>query len=378
MKFKVLQFGKAFPPVNLGGVEIVIQNLHNGLNRRNIKCDSLGVNGNHSFKIDEGSFGGKIYRSKRLAKVFSTLISIHQIFLFKKIKGEYDLIHYHHPDPMAGLCLFLSRPDSPIITHWHSDIIRQKVLLIFYAPILKWILARSKVIICTSSNYANHSTFLKKYLNKVEIVPIGIDIDPKSYDVQFHDELKKRFIDKVMLCSVGRLNYYKGYEYLIRSIKNLPSNVVLVIVGEGELKKDLIKLVERLDLKNRIHFLGKLNEERKHSVFEACNIFILASTYKTEAFGISQVEAMAHGKPIISTKIEGSGVDWVNLDNYSGLTVPIKNSLAISNAIKKIIDNPSLSQSLSLGSYERYINNFTLCKMIDSTIGIYERILIQH
>ena len=132
---KILQLGKAYPPVNLGGIETTIQLINEGLHLESIKCDVLGVN--NKFKSEEYYLEhGIVYRCALLFKAFSTLFSFSLIVKLSKIHRNYDIIHIHHPDPMSALALWIANPSSKIILHWHSDILRQKYLLKIFFPIL--------------------------------------------------------------------------------------------------------------------------------------------------------------------------------------------------------------------------------------------------
>ena len=103
----------------------------------------------------------------------------------------------------------------------------------------------------------------------------------------------------------------------------------------------------------------------------ACDVFVISSIFKTEAFAIVQVEAMAFRKPIVSTEIPGSGVHWVNQNNESGLTVPIKDPVSLAGAINSILNDSLLYEKLSAGASRRYKNEFTQQIMINRLVYIY-------
>jgi hypothetical protein len=73
---------------------------------------------------------------------------------------EYDIIHVHHPDPMAALALFCSGYKGRVVLHWHSDILKQKVLLKFYMPLQRWLLKRAEVLVGTTPIYVKESPLL--------------------------------------------------------------------------------------------------------------------------------------------------------------------------------------------------------------------------
>jgi rhamnosyl/mannosyltransferase len=276
---------------------------------------------------------------------------------------------------MATFALYITKPKVKIVLHWHSDIIKQKFLLFFYSPFLKWLIKKSDIIITTSPIYASKSKYLCNQLNKVTTVPLGSDIDCNSYDIVFYNKLKQDFKNKKILLSIGRLSYYKGYNYLIDAINYIDDTYVLLIMGDGHLMFDLQKKINELNLTKKVILLGSLNNLQKNSLYKVCDIFILGSFYKTEAFGIVQIEAMAFGKPVISTNIDGSGVPWVNKDGTSGIVVPIQDPLAISKAILQISNDKILYDRYSKGAFDRFNENFKLEIMINKILFIYHNLL---
>lgn len=369
---KVLQLGKAYPPVNLGGVEVVIQLLAEGLNQNNILCDVLGVNSENKFKVEDGRYGGKIYRTKLIRKIFSTLLSYQLIIKLFKLRAEYQIIHIHSPDPMAALALLLVRPKCKIVLHWHSDILKQRFLLFFYFPILLWLLNRSDLILATSPNYIEGSPYLRKFRKKVEVLAIGIDYKEPNI---LEDSIKDKFFGKKIIFSLGRLAYYKGYEYLVKSMELLSDDYILIIAGEGSERKKLEKIIDEKKLKQKVFLMGKIDDYIKDQLFQISDVFVLSSIFKTEAFAIVQVEAMSYGIPIISTKIHGSGVDWVNKNNETGFIVPIKDPVAISSMIVKLFSSEDLLNKFKLNSKLRFNNEFTKKVMIDNLIKKYGNLL---
>jgi rhamnosyl/mannosyltransferase len=186
------------------------------------------------------------------------------------------------------------------------------------------------------------------------------------------NDIKKAYKNKKIIFSIGRLEYYKGFEYLIESAKYLDDSYVILIGGKGSLDMELNKLILNKKLESKVVMLGEINYKNLGNYFEASDIFCLPSIAKSEAFGIVQIEAMSFGKPIISTQIEGSGVDWVNKNMESGVTVPIKNSEKIAEAIKDIMLTKERYNKFSKKSKERFLTNFTHSIMINKTINLYD------
>jgi len=375
---KILQFGKFYPP-DIGGIETAIYNITEELNKRGIKCDVLCSNSKYEYKkeiIDRGSYKYIVYRTKSYGKIASTSITPQMIFKLKEIIDNYDIIHLHHPDPMANFALFLVNPKKQkIVIHWHSDIIRQRFALKFYRPLLNWMLKKADVIIGSSTKYIEESEQLKKFKNKCAPIPYGIKKENLKVDKEKIKEIKKKFENKKIIFSLGRFIYYKGFEYLIESSKYLPDNYVIVIGGDGELRKKYEKLIMNNNLLNKVFLIGKIPQTHLGSYYKACDLFCLPSIEKSEAFGLVIVEAMSFGKPVVATNIKGSGVNWVNQNGVTGLNVEPKNPKALADAIRFICENPEIYIKMSKNALKRFKEEFTIEKEILRILEIYNKLL---
>lgn len=375
---KILQLGKAFPPVKaIGGVEKVIELFYYGLNRIDINCDVLGVNDKYQFVIDNYCKNGIIYREKLLRRTMSTFLSVHVITRLSCVADQYDIIHVHHPDPMSFLALFFVRPKSKLVIHWHSDIIQQKFSYFFFRTIERWVLRRADLILCTSPKYYKGNVTLRPYLDKVNYLAIGLKLEKKDINMNLANSIEIKKHDQKQILFIGRLVYYKGVEFLIKSMSLIKSRAYLCIVGDGKNIYTLKELTKKLDLEHKVFFLGNLNDADKFAYLKTSDLFILPSIFRTEAYGIVQVEAMAHGIPVVSTEIEGSGVDWVNKSGVSGITVPICDEISLAEAIDQICQNSKLKLKLSKGALRRYQTEFTEDKMIGNLVKYYSKVMRQ-
>jgi len=369
---KILQVGKFYPI--RGGVEKVMYDLTLGLSQRGVACDMLcATTEDHEGGTIELNAFAKLFVIPTKLSLAATKLAPGMISRLRKIAKKYDIIHVHHPDPMASLALFLSGYKGKVVLHWHSDILKQKTLLRLYSPLQSWLIKRADVIVGTTPVYVEQSPFLQKYQHKIDYIPIGIP--PIQSDSTNVNRIKERYAGKKIVFSLGRLVEYKGFEYLIKAANYLNDDYVVLIGGKGPLHDDLTQLIQDHNLTQKVELLGFLSDEEVPDYFKASDLFCMSSILKTEAFGIVQLEAMASGKPIVSTNIPNSGVSWVNQNEISGLTVPIEDASAIANAIQLILSNDEYYERLSLGSLNRYQSLFTLDNMVDKSLQIYNQIL---
>ncbi|MBR6245817.1 MAG: glycosyltransferase, partial [Bacteroidales bacterium] len=142
--------------------------------------------------------------------------------------------------------------------------------------------------------------------------------------------------------------------------------------GSGPLRKSLKKLLASEHLRRRVSLEGYLSEDKLPSYYGACDIFVLSSIMKTEAFGIVQIEAMSCGKPVVATNIPGSGVSWVNEDGVSGRNVTPGDPEELAAAIQDVM---SRYEAFAEGARSRFGQLFSEDRMINSILKIYEALV---
>lgn len=350
---RILTLTKFYHPYR-GGIETVSKNITEENIKAGLQSDVLCSN--DSFKCEKSLIGGaKVFRSPRLISLKSTSICPAMPCQLRNLAQNYDLLHVHFPDPMTALSLYLVKPEIPIVIHWHSDIIKQKILKTFFQPLQDWCLTAAKKIIVTSEEYAKHSIDLKPYSHKISIAPIGID---ESSKYRLRENIKKRIL------AVGRLTYYKGFDILIEAATLLPNDYHFTIVGDGELRKILQEKIDLLGLEGKVKLTGKLDDQELLRQFEENDLFCLPSTHKSEAFGVVLVEAMSFSLPIVTCNIEGSGVPWVNQHGVSGLNVEVNSPKDLAEAIQKILSDTDTYLKMSKQSFNRYQELFTVKEMM--------------
>ncbi len=364
-RVRVLQIGKFYPPVR-GGMETHLQDLCRSL-APSVELDVI-VGHDQVRTAHETDGEIRIHRIGTLANVASASICPTMALAIRKTPA--DVVHLHSPNPTAVMSYLLSgHPGRLVVTH-HSDIVRQRLLKLAYEPWLQRLMQRADAIISFSPNYIATSRVLSRHRDKCHVIPHGID--PSRFaqpDGDKVDEIIGRFGPRIVL-AVGRLVYYKGFEYLIRAIAG--TNATLLIIGTGPLQSQLESLVRNLKLEERVHFLGDVADVMPY--YHAARIFALPSTARSEAFGIVQVEAMACGLPVINTQLE-TGVPFVSLDAVTGLTVPPCDVVSLRQSIQRLLQDHALHHRFSVAARERVRMYFTLENMAKHTLGLYGDVL---
>lgn len=370
---KILQLGKFYPII--GGVEKVMYDLTLGLAELSygaVNCDmmcALCEGGDRTLHLKEGA---RLIGCRTWFKVAATMIAPSMIAALRKLCGSYDIIHVHHPDPMACLALFLSGYKGKVILHWHSDIQKQRLLLRLYRPLQAWLLRRADRIVGTTPAYLAASSYLKSWQQKCCCLPIGVE--PVCPQVEEVERIRNRYPGKKIVFSLGRLVAYKGYRFLVEAARYLGDDYVVLIGGAGALEGELKGYIKTWGLEEKVQLLGRIADNELPAYYGACKVFCLSSVQKTEAFGIVQIEAMSCGKPVVATNIPGSGVSWVNAHGVSGLNVAPESGRELAEAIRAIAGDEVVYSGYSRRAELRYRSLFTKERMIENLLDIYHNL----
>ena len=367
---KILQLGKFYPI--RGGVEKVMYDLMMGLSELGVSCDMLCALSDGGSRIVRLNENARLIGCRTWVKLAATMISPDMILTLRRVCREYDVIHVHHPDPMACLALLLSGYKGKVVLHWHADIEKQKVLLRFYMPLQKWLLKRADVIVGTTPAYLAASPYLKSVQDKVCCLPIGVE--PVLPPAEEAAKIRSSYPGKKIIFSLGRLVAYKGFSYLVEAAQYLGDDYVVLIGGAGPLEAELKSQIQALGLEDKVKLLGRISDEEVVAHYGACTLFCMSSVFKTEAFGIVQIEAMSCGKPIVATRIPGSGVAWVNEHKVSGLNVEPMNAQRLAEAIVAIAEDENVYKTYCEGAAQRYRELFTKQSMIANVQEIYSKL----
>ncbi|MBI1971709.1 MAG: glycosyltransferase [Candidatus Aenigmarchaeota archaeon] len=326
---------------------------------------------NYSESVENGI---KVTRLPEIASMMNAPITQRLFSSLENLKP--DVVHLHMPNPWAEMNVFLYkllRPQTKLIVTYHSDVIAYNPLMRLFTALRYAYLIPAMNILCnrviaTSSNYVRGSVVLTLSGKKVVVVPLGVDT--KKY---CPGKIKSGAFTFLF---VGRLIPYKGLENLIKAcgiVKGSGKKFLLYIVGSGKLRAALGKTAAGIGVKDRVVFLGSVPDQKLPSMYKKCDVFVLPSVYKSEAFGLAQLEAMSSGKPVISTAIRGSGVPFVNKNGVTGIVVRPRDEIALANAMMLLMDNKKLRTRLGLNARKRASSLFDEKKVSKRIIGIYQR-----
>ncbi len=364
---RVLQLGKFYPP-HMGGIETHLEALCSQLKERTDV--RVVVASDRRRRRDEVRDGIGIARLATVCHFANTPICPGLVGEIRRAKP--DLVHMHLPHPAAILALLASGYRGPLVVTYHSDVILQKRRAALFQPILDLVLRRCSTIVATSERYVETSPVLSVHRERCRVIPYGIGIERFTRrDEDAVASIRSRFGPRIVL-AVGRLIYYKGFEYLIRAMQQIDAR--LLLVGEGPLRATLERAAQAAGLGDRVVFVGEAQPEDVVAHFKAADLFVLPSIERSEAFGIVQLEAMACGIPVVNTNLP-SGVPTVSPHGLTGLTVPPREPAALAKAITQLLDDPDLRRRFGEAARRRVEAEFTLDLMGRRMLGLYDELL---
>jgi len=381
---KVLHISKYYYPF-IGGTEQVARDFANALKEKLVEqkiiCFNEDVKGDdyickRSETMHDELDGIEVVRCGCFAKVASQSLSLSYHQELKQIMNDFrpDIIVFHYPNPFAAhFLLRYKKRDFKLVVYWHLDITKQKILgKLFHLQTLQ-LLKRADRIVATSPNYIQGSPYLKRFENKCTVVENCINTERMKINDDISTKacaIRTKYAGKTICFAVGRHVPYKGMVWLVRASKYLGDNFAVLIGGTGPLT-DSIKEEAKDDPK--IEFLGRISDKNLIAYFLASDIFCFPSITKNEAFGIALAEGMYFGKPAVTFTIPGSGVNYVNIHEVTGLECPNCDVKAYAEALQKLASDTKLRELYGAAARRRVLDNFTeeqfknnLCKLIDT------------
>jgi glycosyltransferase involved in cell wall biosynthesis len=370
---RVLHFYKTYYPDSLGGIEQVIRQLAIGTTRLGVRNVVLSLS--RAKDLEPVEFEGHtVVRVPLDFEIASNGCSVAALSALARLANEADIVHYHFPWPFMDLAHFLARVSKPSVVTYHSDIVRQKVLMRVYQPLKQRFLRSVDAIVATSPNYMASSAVLGRYRDKTRIITYGLDKttypppDPERL-AYWRDKVGIKFF-----LFVGVLRYYKGLHVLLDAVEN--TDYPVVIVGAGPIELELKAHAARLGL-NHVMFVGALDDADKVALLTLCYAMAFPSHLRSEAFGISLLEGAMFGKPMISSEI-GTGTTYINIDGDTGLVVPPDDSPAFGAAMRTLWENPALAEAMGKRAALRYEELFTAERMAANYAALYRELVDRH
>ena len=386
---RVTMLNKYYPP-HLGGIEFHMRDLAAELAARGHGVRAIVANEGPE-TVRETIDGVEVTRLRRAFAYASTPVALgmKSAIAAEAARADApDLFHLHFPYPWGEFSWLTSgggrgalsgwrpRHDVPAVLTYHSDIVRQKVLGALYAPVLHRVLDRVDLVIASSPNMVEHSPELSRIADKCRVVPFGIHVEnfvatPErtARAAELRECMAPSRGERPIVLFVGRLIYYKGADVLVRAMADVDAD--LVMIGRGPLRDELEALAASSGIAGRLAFVEPVDDEDLAAWYHAADVFCLPSVARSEAFGLVQLEAHAAGTPVVSTTLS-TGVPFVNEHGTTGLTVPPGDVAALADALATLVGDEALRSRLGRQAAERALGHFTIARMVEQTLEVYD------
>lgn len=348
--------------LNTGGAEKLLLDSIPLYESRGIEIDILVLNSQKSpFWLEmENKISGRI---KGLTS--KSIYNPNLIFKIRPYLKQYDIIHFHLFPTLYWVVLarIISFSKSKLIFTEHSTHTRRRDKWIFKI-IDSWIYSQIDVVIAISEGVKNQLAFYLTSNPRIEVIPNGIVL--KNFRSPIKSKPQYFNPEDYVVIQISSFNDFKDQKTVIRSLLHLPYNVKLLLVGSGNLLKENMNLVDSLKLNDRVIFLGNrydIPELLKHS-------FVVVQSSNWEGFGLTIVEGMAAGKPVIASDIDG-----IKEIVYGyGLLFEKGDDKMLASLIKELINDEHLYDSISAACLQRS-NDYDIGIMVDNYIKLYNLIL---
>jgi glycosyltransferase involved in cell wall biosynthesis len=277
-----------------------------------------------------------------------------------------DVIHAHLSRDLWALALaqlFVGKIPMVFSQQMSSDYPKRDLLH-------RWVWSKiDRVLVPTDEIKAKtlRNTWIPE--QRVQVVPHGIDTDMLNPSASLRQDSRHRLgirRDQFIAGVVGRLDPQKGQSVFLDAMSHLKQhdNIIGLLIGEetrGEpgYRRVLEEQIGRLKLKDRVRFLGFLNDPNDY--YPALDVLVLPS--HKETFGMVVIEAMSYGIPIVATN--AGGVPEIVVDGVTGLLIPPNNPMALADAISEILSDRERASTMGLAGRQRAVEKYRISTHID-------------
>jgi glycosyltransferase involved in cell wall biosynthesis len=372
---RILHVGKYFPPVT-GGMERFLADLVAAQRAEGHEVEVLV----HQHERSEGSADPPwLMRCPVWIRLFFAPLSpAFPLWLHRALtRFDPQVVHIHMPNVSPfWLLLLRSARRRTWVVHWHSDVepskfkLSLRLLYPHYRIFERALLEGADSILVTSRAYLDASKPLQPWLHKCHVVPLGVD-PARLPDVPAAATQGLWKCEGLRILAVGRLSYYKGFETLVHAVLGDPSKE-LVIIGEGEERGALERLLATAGNPHHVRLLGEADDEAVRRHMASCDLLALPSRERTEAFGIVLLEAMRYAKPILASDLAGSGVTWVARQGQNAVLVPPEDVLAWRSALALMHQKPAQRAMMGRLGRQRYEREFDIARIASRITKLYD------
>ena len=360
----------------------------NALAARGHKVTVLTSQFDHDLPLEEWKEGVRIVRVPAAIRLSKGVIMPKFFGTARRLIREADLVNLHVPQADAAMVAWQAKKQhKPIVLTYHCTVEMPKGLI---SRLAGWAVGWSSrisanfadVVVHNTKDFAEHSPFLKRYMDKLKVISPPIVVNPVSdkdiaaFRARYAIPPSQRVIGMA-----ARLTAEKGVEYLVdampKVLATIPEARVLFageyqnVPGEAVYRDRILPRVEQFG--SHWTFLGRVSDEDLAAFYHVCDVLVLPSVNSTESFGMVQVEAMICGTPAIATDLPG--VRQPVLTTGLGRIVPVRDADALAEAIISILQDDRSAAPDQVAALTDAYSPETTAAAYET---IYEGLLEQH
>lgn len=354
--------------MNVGGAETFLMNTYRNIDREKVQFDFL-VNDTGFFDEEIKSLGGKIYYMDYITQI-GQMEYKKKLKTFFKEHSEYTIVH-SHIDQVSGIILKAAKEANipNRISHSHNTRNTNSLLGKMYKKYLQSKINKNATVLMACGEEAAKWLFKEK-ANEAIIVPNGIDLKRYKYDENIRKKIREELhIDEnTIVCGhIGRFSKQKNHKFLIEIFKeyqNINSNSRLILVGDGQLRKQIEKQIKKQKLQESVMLLGK--REDSENLYQVFDLLLFPSLF--EGMSLVTLEAQAEGLPILCS-------DTIDRKTDITKTIEFMSLKKSANHWAKKIENMDKSRNIKnneILSLTDYNISILAKKMEDKYIELYE------
>ena len=373
---RILQVAPFFYP-HAGGVESHVRTLAGELAREGHEVTVVTSRYRADLPASEERDGYRIVRSTSLATVFNTPIDVGVGHAARGIRA--DVAHLHYPPPLTSF--FSSRAldgtGVPICLTYHCDLYLagiggRMIARMYERYFLPPTLNRVRRIVVHTESYGRTSAMLRG--RPLEIIPSIVDLGrfrPGIDASALRGDLK--LVGKRVIAFTGRLVPHKGVDVIVQALRELPPDVVLLVIGSGPRLPDLVGFAARVGVADRVRFCPSVSDDDLPKYLALAELFVFPSQNRLEGFGLAAAEAMAMGLPVIVADVPG--VREIIEDRQEGLLTEPMIASDVARKVRELLDDPGLARRMGSAARRRAEARYGLTTVAGRLIRLYEALV---
>ena len=376
MGVRIAQVSPWFSP-HFGGVESHVRSLSRELARRGHDVTVVTSQHDRTLSAEETVDGFRVVRVRPRFIFMQTPITPRMRGSLRALSA--DVVHAHSPPPLAShyAGAVASERGIPYVVTYHCDVelpsaFGSVVESIYRRSLGADTLRNANQVIVTTRTYAATSRAIWRY--NPSVIPNAVDHRRFRPDVDGSAvRAKLRIPPEVpIVLLVGRIVPHKGVEHFVEAARYVPDARFLV-AGGGSSLDAMKRLALSMGVADRVRFLGRISDDRLPEVYAACDVFVLPSVSRLEAFGIVALEAMSTGKPVIVADIPG--VREMIEDGRDGLLADPVNPRDLAEKIRRLLSDPKARRTMGARGREKVLESFSIERVTDRIEAVYRAIL---